>query len=100
MFVILTSKPGLYRTEPGTDITLIESWDYMDGTRLCARFQIGRLARATRVRVIAEDGSDTVNSVPSKFLETFDSYEAAKHELDQLCTHGGLDARLLPATAT
>lgn len=99
MYVILTSKPGRYRTEASADITVLESWNYSHGGRVRARFDIGRLERETRVRVIDEDGSDTINSVPSKFLERFDSYEAARRELDQLCAHGGSDARLEPAAA-
>lgn len=99
MYVILTSKPGQYRTEPSADITLIDAWDYLDGGRVRARFQIGHLTCETRVRVIEEDGSGTVNSVPSKFLEQFDSYDAARRELAQLCAYGGLDACLQPATA-
>lgn len=99
MYVILTSKPGQYRTEPSSDITVLEAWNYTLCGRLRACFQIGELHRETRVRVIEEDDSGVVNVVPSKFLERFDSYEDARRELDQLCSYGGLDARLEPATA-
>ncbi|OZI76671.1 MULTISPECIES: hypothetical protein [Bordetella] len=97
MYVILTSKPGQYRTEAGADIALLEAWDYILCGRVRAHFEIGRLHRETRVRVVEEDGSGTVNWVPSKFLERFDSYDAARRELDQLCAFGGLDARLQAA---
>ncbi|MVW78042.1 ferredoxin [Bordetella sp. 02P26C-1] len=100
MYVILTSKPGQYRTEAGNDITVLEAWNYYLCGRLRACFQIGELHKETRVRVIEEDESGVINVVPSKFLERFDSYEAARRELDQLCSYGGLDARLEPASAT
>lgn len=99
MYVILTSKPGKYRTVASADITLLEHWDYLFCGRVHARFQIGYLIHETRVRVVEEDASGTVNSVPTKFLEHFDSCDAARHELEQLCAHGGPDARLEPATA-
>ena len=34
MFVILTSKPGQYRTVPSADIELLEAWDYLFYGRL------------------------------------------------------------------
>ncbi|MCD0503332.1 ferredoxin [Bordetella petrii] len=95
VYVVLTSKPGSYRTEPNADIELVEAWDYLLCGRLRARFHIGRLLRETRVRVVDEDG--TVNQVPSKFLERFDTYAQARRELDRLCTFGTLDARLQAA---
>lgn len=94
MYVVLTSKPGQYRTEPGADIELLEAWDYILCGRLRARFHIGRLLRETRVRVVDQDG--IVNAVPSKFLERFDTQERARRELDHLCAFGALDAHLQP----
>jgi hypothetical protein len=95
MYVILTSKPGIYRTESNDDIRVIETWDYVLEGRLRARFQLGELLRETRVRVVGEDGSSTVNTVPSKFLERFDTLEGGRRELQQLCSFGTLDARLV-----
>lgn len=96
MYVILTTKPGIYRTEPNEDIELLEAWDYVFCGRTRARFQLGRLKKETRVRVVEEDGSGTVNLVPSKFLERFETREQARGELDHLCAFGTLDARLEP----
>jgi len=100
MHVILTSKPGQYRTELNEDIELIETWHYHFYGRLRARFDIGRLRKETRVRIVAEDDTGTVNIVPSKFLERFDDYASAKRELEQLCSHGGAEAQLLLVTAS
>ncbi|HTJ99131.1 MAG TPA: ferredoxin [Bordetella sp.] len=95
MYLILTSKPGVYRTETNVDIRLLEAWDYVLEGRVRARFQLGELLRETRVKVISEDGTSTVNTVPSKFLERFDTLEAARLELQQLSRFGTLDARLV-----
>lgn len=95
MFVILTSKPGQYRTRPNADIELVEAWDYRFYGRLQAQFVIGRLLRETKVQVIEQDASGTVNQVPSKFLERFDTLEQAQRELRQLCNFGSLDAQLV-----
>lgn len=95
MFVILTSKPGQYDTRPNADIELLEAWDYRFYGRLRARFVIGRLLRETKVQVIEQDSCGTVNRVPSKFLERFDTLEQARRELRQLCNFGSLDAQLV-----
>jgi hypothetical protein len=95
MFVILTSKPGQYRTTPSADIELIEAWDYVFYGRLQAHFVIGKLLRETKVQVVEDDESGTVNWVPSKFLERFDSMAQAHRELQHLCNFGSLDAKLI-----
>ena len=97
MFVILTSKPGQYRTVPSADIELLEAWDYLFYGRLQAQFLIGKLLRETKVQVVEEDASGTVNRVPSKFLERFESLEQARNELQHLCQFGALDATLTAA---
>ena len=96
MFVILTSKPGQYHTLPSADIELIEAWDYQFYGRLQAQFVIGELLRETKVQVVEDDESGTVNWVPSKFLERFDSLSQAHAELQHLCNFGSLDAQLIP----
>lgn len=96
MFVILTSKPGQYITQPSADIELLEAWNYEFYGRLQAQFVLGRLLRETRVQVVEQDASGTVNSVPSKFLERFDTLEQAHQELQHLCSFGSLDAKLVP----
>ncbi len=95
MYVILTSKPGVYRTESNADIRLIETWDYVLEGRVRARFQLGELLRETRVNVVDAGETSAVNSVPSKFLERFDTLEAGRRELRQLCHFGSLDAALV-----
>lgn len=96
MFVILTSKPRQYMTHPNADIDLLEAWEYRFCGELQAQFVVGRLLRETRVRVVETDGSGTANLVPSKFLERFESLDAAHRELQTLCNYGSLDAKLVP----
>ena len=81
MFVILTSKPGVFTTELGEGMELVEAWDYLYFGRERARFVIANLPREVKVRVT--DGS-SVNYVPSKFLPRFASVEKARAELEQL----------------
>ena len=100
MFVILTSKPGQYRTQANADIALCEAWDYHFCGRLLARFAVGELLRETKVQVIEEGAGGTTNLVPSKFLERFDSLEQARQELQHLCQFGALDATLTAAPLT
>lgn len=95
MFVILTSKPGQYKTLANADIEPLKAWDYLFYGRLQAHFVLGRLLRDTRVQVVEDDGSDTVNWVPSKFLESFGSLDSAHEELLGLCSFGSLDAKLV-----
>lgn len=95
MFVILTSKPGQYATHANADIELVKAWDYVFYGRLQAQFVIGRLLRETRVQVVEDGDASIVNWVPSKFLERFDTLEAAHAELAHLCKFGSLDAKLV-----
>lgn len=95
-YVILTSKPGQFRTEPSEGLLPIEAWDYHCDGRVRARFLVAELSAPTRVRVIDEGESGTVNSVPSKFLESFDDLDAARRELRNLCSYGSTQAELRP----
>lgn len=96
-FVILTSKPGHFRTEPTEGIAPVESWDYMFCGRKRAAFTIAELLAPGRVRIIDESGP--VNLVPTKFLEAFDSIEEARAELQTLTAYRSMPAELRRATA-
>lgn len=98
MYVILTSKPGQFRTEPVEGLTPVEAWDYLCHGARRARFVIAALDRETKVRVIDEAPPPVVNMVPTKFLERFGSIEDARKELAHLTTFGtSLQATLQPA---
>lgn len=99
MYVILTSKPGQFRTEVGADLRPVEAYDYMFYGRLRARFLIAELSGETRVRLIDETEPVTVNHVPSKFLEKFQTVEGARRQLQHLCSFAAMDISLVPRDA-
>ncbi|MBS3996739.1 MAG: ferredoxin [Hydrogenophaga sp.] len=95
MYVILTTKPGQFRTEFGPELTPVEAYDYVFYGRTRARFLIAEISGDTRVRIIDETEPVTVNSVPSKFLEKFREIEGARRELRHLCAFGDMDTTLV-----
>ena len=96
MIVILTQKPGQYRTEPGEGMRVVEAYDYLFCGRLRAQYLLAEIGAPTRVRVVDESGHAAVNLVPSKFLKAHGSLDAARRELQQLCAFGSIDTVLRP----
>ena len=94
MYVILTSKPGQFRTEAGEGLEPVEAWDYRFAGRLRARFVVARLRAETRITIVEDEPPHVVNRVPSKFLPRFDSVQAARDELRQLTRFAGVDTSL------
>ena len=94
-YVILASKPGQFRTEPGPDLQTLESYDYLFYGRKRAHYVIASMAHESKVRIVDESGSGTVNLVPSKFLPKFSTLDAARAELQQLATFGSMDIALV-----
>lgn len=95
MFVILTSKPGEFRTEMADGLEPLERYDYLFCGRKRAEFVIARLERDVKVRIVEESGAPAVNLVPSKFLPTFATMEKAREELRQLANTRDLNAELV-----
>lgn len=97
MYVILTSKPGQFRTEVVAGLRPLEAYDYMFYGHTKAHFVIAELLEErTKIRVI-EDDTAIVNDVPSKFLEKFETAEQAVEELRCLTTFGNMDTKLRKA---
>jgi hypothetical protein len=97
MYVILTSKPGQFRTVAAQGLRPLEAYDYMFYGHTKAHFVIAELLEdSTRIRVI-EDDTAIVNDVPSKFLEKFETTELALRELKCLTTFGHMDTELRKA---
>ena len=92
MYVILTSKPGQFRTELVAGLRSIEAYDYLFCGRKRAHFVIAELEREVRIRIVEETGAAVVNLVPSKFLPRFTTVEKARDEIIQLA---GKDATLV-----
>jgi len=88
-YLILTSKPGQYRSDSADDLPAIETYEYRPEGRLRARFVLAELRGARHVRIVEEGGDALVNRVPVKFLPTFDGLDAARAELQQLCRDAG-----------
>ena len=89
MYVILTSKPGEFRTEVVDGLEPVESYDYTFCGRMKAHFVIAEITAPTKVRIVDETPPLVVNLVPTKFLEKFRTVEGARHELEQLAGTGG-----------
>ncbi len=99
MYVILTSKPGQFHTEAGEGFLPVEAWDYLLCDRQRAHFVIAELSSAARVIIVDDQPPHTVNRVPAKFLQHFDSVAAARRTLEDLA-RGGLDCRLVSVAVT
>jgi hypothetical protein len=97
MYVILTSKPGQFRTEAVRGLRPLEAYDYVFYGQTKAHFVIAELLEdSTKIRVI-EDDTSIVNDVPSKFLEKFETTEQALTELRHLTSFGHMDTKLRKA---
>lgn len=94
MYVILTSKPGQFRTELGEGMRRIEAYDYLFCGRRRAQFVIAQMEGEPKVKIIDEASPPAVNLVPSKFLPRFDSLEKARRELERLVSCAGIDVSL------
>lgn len=94
-YVILTSKPGQYRTEATGELTPTEAWDYVYSGRHLATFVIATLYGEARIRVIDESDDATVNDMPIGFLEKFPDRNAAFKALQILVGTRNCDAQLL-----
>ena len=103
MYAILTTKPGQYRAAIDEGATAVESYDYLFCGRCKAIFDVVHLDRETRVTITEDAPPHISNSVPTKFLEKFDTLEQARDSLKQLIAFGKLDAQLrrrdVPAAA-
>jgi hypothetical protein len=95
VYVILTSKPGQFRTEIGADLRPVEAYDYLFCGRKRAHFVIANLARDVKITIVDESSPPVVNQVPSKFLAKFKTVEAARQELKSLTRFGGMDIALV-----
>ena len=94
-YVILISKPGQFRTEPGAGMQAVESYDYLFCGRKRAHFVIATLVGEEKIRVIDDADPELVNYVPSKFLDRFETIDLARRELKTLAKFGTMDIELV-----
>ncbi len=94
MYVVLTNKPGEFRTEITSGLTPVESYDYIFYGRKRANFTIAELADAIKIRIVEDDEPFSINDVPSKLFEKFDTLDDARAELNTLTHYGTMDIKL------
>jgi ferredoxin len=94
MYVILTTKPGVFRTELTDGLTPVEAYDYILFGKRKAQFVIARIEGSPRIRIVEDEPPHVVNLVPSKFLQKFESIGAAHQELLHLAKFSSTDVRL------
>jgi hypothetical protein len=99
MYVILTSKPGQFRTELTPGLQPVETYDYMFHATRKARFVIAEITGTPHIRVVDEGEPPVVNNVPCKFLQHFETIEQARRELRTLTAFGTVQVRLEPVVA-
>jgi hypothetical protein len=99
MYIILTSKPGQYRTDPADGMRLVEQYDYLLCGNKKAVFVLAEMTAEAKVKVkvkITEEGEGgVVNHVPAKFLPRFSTIEEARRELRALANFGSLEIELV-----
>jgi len=98
MYVVLTSKPGEYRTEPGAGVEIVAAYEYRFYGRLKAIFAIARIREAARVRIVEETPDGTINDIATRQMEKFDTCEEAYAELVGLTRFGSMEAELRACT--
>lgn len=94
-YVILTSKPGQFRTELTPGLIPVETYDYQAQGRLRAQFVIAELQHETKLRVVDLADEPILNLVPSKFLPRFADLDAARAELAHLTRFRSVEAELV-----
>lgn len=95
MYVVLTSKPGVYRTEPGVGTTLLKAYEYKFYGKTKAVFSIARIDEGARVTIIEEGEGGTVNNISTRQMEKFGSEQEAFNELEGLTRFGSIEAELV-----
>lgn len=94
MYVILTSKPGLYTSTLDAGGVVVEAYKYLFYGRCKAIFQLAKLESDVKVCITEDEPPHVRNVVSTKFLEHFDTLEQARKELNHLIRFGGLDTVL------
>ena len=95
MYVIVTSKPGVFESvlEPVT--TAVESYKYLFYGHCKAIFQLVELKQEGHVRITESEPPYTANLLSTKFLGHYDTLDAAREEIGHLTHFGDLDASLM-----
>jgi ferredoxin len=95
MYVILTTRPGVFKTELTDGLTAVEAYDYMLFGKRKAQFVIAKIEGSPRITIVEDEPPHVVNRVPSKFLQKYESIGAAHQELLHLAKFSSTDASLV-----
>lgn len=83
-YLILTSKPGQFRTELADGLLPVEAYDYVFCGRKIAHFVIAQLTRniiKIKIKIVEETSPALVNHVPARLFEQYDTLERARAEV-------------------
>lgn len=94
MYVILTTKPGVFKTELSDGLTAVEAYDYILFGKRQAQFVIARIEGSPKIHIVEDEPPHVANRVPSKFLQKYESIGAAHRELLHLAKFSRGDASL------
>lgn len=94
MYVILTTKPGVFKTELAEGLTAVEAYDYILFGKRKSQFVIARIEGNPKIKIVEDEPPHLVNRVPSKFLQKYESVGAAHQELLELAKFAITDAHL------
>ncbi len=99
-YILMTSKVNEYVAEPEHGVTIVKVFDHYLFDQKRSEFSVGRVeAPDARVRISELGEGGTVNSIPFKFFESFDSVEAAEAELQELMDADPENTRIQPQAA-
>jgi ferredoxin len=94
LYVILTTRPGVFKTELSEELTPVEVYDYFLFGKKRAQFVIAHIEGSPKIKIVEDEPPGVVNHVPSKFLQKFETVGAAHAELQHLARYSSSDARL------
>jgi ferredoxin len=94
MFVILTTKPGVFKSELGDGLAAVEVYDYFLFGRKKAQFVIASIEGSPKITIVEDEPPHIVNRIPSKFLQKYQTVAAAHQELQELTKFSSEDVRL------
>ncbi|MCQ9617744.1 ferredoxin [Paenalcaligenes niemegkensis] len=97
MYVVLTTKPGEYRSEGGEGVETIAAYEYRFYGKTKAIFTIAKINEDSRVLIIEEGPGGTTNNITTRQMEKFDTVDDAYAELESLTNFGSIDAELIKA---
>jgi ferredoxin len=100
MYVILTTKPGVFTTKLSDGLTSIEVYDYVLFGKKKAQFTIARIEGEPRITIVEDEPPHVTNHIPSKFLQKYQSVDTALQEIRHLAKFASMDARLEKVAAS